>query len=57
VLLSSEPYPFGEKHVDQVEKICPAARILLVEGEWFSWYGARMKEAFKQLNIWRKAIG
>ncbi|MGD8428175.1 MAG: helical backbone metal receptor, partial [Balneolaceae bacterium] len=40
VLLSSEPYPFGEKHVDQVEKICPAARILLVEGEWFSWYGA-----------------
>lgn len=56
ILLSSEPYPFQEKHLEQIEKACPAARVLLVEGEWFSWYGSHMKHAFERLNIWRKAI-
>lgn len=56
VLLSSEPYPFREKHLAQVQEVCPAARVLLVEGEWFSWYGSHMKHAFGRLNVWRKAI-
>lgn len=56
VLLSSEPYPFKEKHIAQVEEACPAARILLVEGEWFSWYGSHMKHAFERLNGWRRTI-
>lgn len=56
VLLSSEPYPFKEKHLAQVEEVCPAARILLVEGEWFSWYGSHMKHAFGRLNAWRRTI-
>ena len=56
ILLSSEPYPFKEKHIPAAEEVCPAARILLVDGEWFSWYGARMKESFAQLNVWRTAI-
>lgn len=56
ILLSSEPYPFQEKHIREVEKACPAARVLLVEGEWFSWYGSHMKNAFERLNVWRKAI-
>ena len=56
ILLSSEPYPFKEKHIATVEEVCPAARVLLVDGEWFSWYGSQMKHAFERLNIWRKAI-
>lgn len=56
VLLSSEPYPFKEKHLAAVEKACPAARVLLVEGEWFSWYGSHMKHAFARLNGWRRTI-
>lgn len=56
ILLSSEPYPFKEKHMTQIEEACPAARVLLVEGEWFSWYGSRMEHAFKRLNGWRKTI-
>lgn len=56
VLLSSEPYPFKEKHLAQVEEACPAARVLLVEGEWFSWYGSHMKHSFARLNGWRKTI-
>lgn len=56
VLLSSEPYPFKEKHINEIEQVLPDARILLVDGEWFSWYGSRMLNSFKKLNVWRKAI-
>lgn len=56
ILLSSEPYPFKEKHISEVQKVCPDARVLLTEGEWFSWYGSHMLHAFDRLNVWRKAI-
>lgn len=52
VLLSSEPYPFKEKHMDEVRRLCPKAKVVLVDGEMFSWYGSRMREApayFEQL--------
>lgn len=42
ILLSSEPFPFGEKHLDAFATICPRAHILLVDGELFSWYGSRL---------------
>lgn len=43
VLLSSEPYPFKEKHILELQIILPNAKILLVDGEMFSWYGSRLK--------------
>lgn len=52
IFLSSEPYPFREKHVLEIQEICPESRIVLVDGEMFSWYGSRMQDAypyFKQL--------
>ena len=42
VLLSSEPYPFGQKHVEEFRAILPNARIILVDGEMFLWYGSRL---------------
>lgn len=42
ILLSSEPYPFGEKHVAEIQSALPKCRILLVDGEMFSWYGSRL---------------
>jgi len=42
VLLSSEPYPFSEKHVTEIKLILPRAKIILVDGEMFSWYGSRL---------------
>jgi len=42
MLLSSEPYPFKEKHVEELKRICPQAKIKLVDGELFSWYGSRL---------------
>lgn len=45
VLLSSEPYPFKEKHIEQLRQILPDAQIKLVNGEMFSWYGSRLLKA------------
>ncbi len=42
VLLSSEPYPFAQKHIDEFKTFLPNAKILLVDGEMFSWYGNRL---------------
>lgn len=56
ILLSSEPYPFKEKHLPEFEEAFPNTRVLLVEGQWFSWYGSHMLHSFKRLNVWRKAI-
>ncbi|MTI87215.1 MAG: hypothetical protein FH748_04520 [Balneolaceae bacterium] len=56
ILLSSEPYPFKEKHIAEIREHLPSARIELVDGEWFSWYGSRMLIAFKKLNTWRRGL-
>lgn len=45
VLLSSEPYPFREKHITEIQAHVPEAKIMLVDGEMFSWYGSRLLEA------------
>ena len=45
VLLSSEPYPFRDKHIAEIREVLPAARIRLVDGEMFSWYGSRLLES------------
>ncbi len=44
VLLSSEPYPFKEAHIEELRPLCPGATFLLVDGQPFSWYGARLLE-------------
>ena len=59
ILLSSEPYPFKEKHIAEIKNSLPSSIsrpspiIRLVDGELFSWYGSRLLQApnyFKQLQ-------
>lgn len=45
VLLSSEPFPFKEKHKEEISKYFKGG-IELVDGEYFSWYGSRLLPAF-----------
>lgn len=45
LLLSSEPYPFKQQHIDELQQQLPHTRILLVDGEMFSWYGSRLLHA------------
>ena len=42
VMLSSEPYPFKEKHIAEIKEHCPESVVRLVDGELYSWYGSRM---------------
>ena len=46
ILLSSEPYPFKQKNIEEIQQYTNA-KILLVDGEYFSWYGSRLLKAFK----------
>lgn len=57
LLLSSEPYPFKEKHIQELQAQLPQVKILLVDGEFFSWYGSKLLHApnyfmqlFQELN-------
>lgn len=45
ILLSSEPYPFKQKHIEELQAHLPEAKILLADGEMFSWYGSLMLKA------------
>lgn len=45
ILLSSEPYPFQEKHFAEFKQVCPKAVIKIVDGELFSWYGSRLLQS------------
>jgi ABC-type Fe3+-hydroxamate transport system substrate-binding protein len=42
LLLSSEPYPFKIKHLQELQQQLPSCKILLVDGQMFSWYGSRL---------------
>jgi ABC-type Fe3+-hydroxamate transport system substrate-binding protein len=52
LLLSSEPFPFTEKHAREIREAGYTGEIIFVDGEMFSWYGSRLLEApayFQQL--------
>ncbi len=52
IMLSSEPFPFKEKHVEQLKAFYPEKKIMIVDGEAFSWYGthiAKCGDYFKEL--------
>lgn len=42
LLLSSEPFPFAEKHRAEIAEMFPNVAVHLVDGEMFSWYGSRL---------------
>lgn len=46
IWLSSEPFPFKEKHLKELEAYFPKKTIKLVDGEMFSWHGSRLLKAF-----------
>ncbi len=46
ILLSTEPYPFKQKDVEELAQITKR-KVELVNGEFFSWYGSRLIKAFE----------
>ena len=49
VFLSSEPYPFKEKHMEEIKTAVPDAKVMIVDGEMFSWYGSRLVKSVQYL--------
>ncbi len=56
VFLSNEPYPFSEKHIQEIQELLPASRIILVDGELFSWYGNRLLNSQSYFNELQRRI-
>lgn len=56
VFLSSEPFPFKDKHISELNNYLPNAKIQLINGEMFSWYGSRMKMGFDYVSKLIKKI-
>jgi ABC-type Fe3+-hydroxamate transport system substrate-binding protein len=57
LLLSSEPYPFKQKHIEELQQQLPRTSILMVDGEIFSWYGSHMLHAAAYFLQLRKIAG
>jgi iron complex transport system substrate-binding protein len=45
IFLSSEPYPFKKEDVVEIEEQYPQSKVVIIDGEMFSWYGSRLKYA------------
>jgi len=56
ILLSSEPYPFGLKHITEIQSAIPKAKIIPVDGEMFSWYGSRLVKAVQYFFEFQKGL-
>ena len=42
VMLSTEPYPFKQSHVEELQALLPDSKVILVDAMYFSWYGSRL---------------
>lgn len=42
IMLSTEPFPFADKHAVELRKLFPEKKIIIVDGEAFSWYGTHL---------------
>jgi ABC-type Fe3+-hydroxamate transport system substrate-binding protein len=54
--LSSEPFPFKEKHITEIEALVPGTKGIIVDGELFSWYGSRLAKLPAYIKELKKVI-
>jgi ABC-type Fe3+-hydroxamate transport system substrate-binding protein len=56
VLLSTEPYRFGERHVSELARAGPGTPIHLIDGEMTGWYGSRAIAGLAYLRAFRARL-
>ncbi len=55
ILLSSEPYPFEHKHVQELLGLgIEQTQIHFIDGEYCSWHGVRMIQSIQYLQNWKE---
>ncbi len=52
ILLSSEPFPFKNTHLEEAKSKWPTTNCQLVDGELFSWYGSRLRKWKKCADLY-----
>ena len=53
VLAPSEPYPFGKRHLKELERIAPT---FFVDGQDLFWWGSRTEDAIQRLDAQLETI-
>ncbi len=57
ILLSSEPFPFSDNHIVELKQnLDYSPKIILVDGEMFSWYGAKTLPGLKYARKLRQSL-
>ena len=56
LLLSSEPFPFKQKHIDELQPLLQGSKIILADGEMFTWYGSRLLLAPDYFDLLKKLV-
>ncbi|HNF71193.1 MAG TPA: helical backbone metal receptor [Chitinophagaceae bacterium] len=56
IFLSSEPFPFSDKHQLAMTIQFPGIRIELIDGELFSWYGSRLLHSFPYISTLNESL-
>ena len=56
VMLSTEPYPFKESHVKELQALLPNSQVVLVDAMYFSWYGSRLLGTGDYLRSLKKML-
>jgi ABC-type Fe3+-hydroxamate transport system substrate-binding protein len=56
LLLSSEPFPFKEKHAALFREALPGTKVVFADGEMFSWYGSRLLTAVDYFTFLRQNL-
>lgn len=57
IFLSSEPFPFKESDALEIEQLTHHVKVILVDGEMFSWYGSRLLKAFDYFKKIHQELG
>lgn len=57
ILLSSEPFPFKEKHREVLSEYLPHSKLIAVDGKLFSWYGSRLLYAVDGFQSLARELG
>ena len=55
ILASTEPFPFNQNDIDVIQN-ATKTKVILVDGEYFSWYGSRLKNAFKYFKTLQQEL-
>ncbi len=56
ILLSSEPFPFSEKHLRKFQQEYKNTQVYIVDGEMFSWYGSRLLKSAGYIHQLRTKV-